>query len=57
LKKTHFNNPAGEQVVLDEKMKLEAEYDIINVWNFPKVPNFHLFPEGESRKVFSICST
>ncbi|XP_028617592.1 vomeronasal type-2 receptor 116-like, partial [Grammomys surdaster] len=35
LKNMQFTNPAGEQVNLDEKMKLNAEYDILNYWNFP----------------------
>ncbi|KAM4855498.1 vomeronasal type-2 receptor 116-like [Urocitellus parryii] len=42
LKKIKFENPAGEQVNLDEKMKMEGEYDIQNFWNFP---------EGLGRKV------
>ncbi|XP_069867803.1 vomeronasal type-2 receptor 116-like [Dipodomys merriami] len=36
LKNIQFHNPAGDQVVLDEKMKLETEYDIVNVWTFPE---------------------
>ncbi|XP_028715641.1 vomeronasal type-2 receptor 116-like [Peromyscus leucopus] len=36
LKNMQFTNPAGEQVNLDEKMKLNAEYDILNYWNFPE---------------------
>ncbi|KAM4876400.1 vomeronasal type-2 receptor 116-like [Thomomys bottae] len=36
LKNTHFNNPAGDQVILDEPKKLVAEYDIVNFWNFPE---------------------
>ncbi|XP_069858144.1 vomeronasal type-2 receptor 116-like [Dipodomys merriami] len=35
LKKIQFINAVGEQVVLDEERKLEAEYDIVNLWNFP----------------------
>nr|XP_034344805.1 vomeronasal type-2 receptor 116-like [Arvicanthis niloticus] len=35
LKNIQFTNPAGEQVNLDEKMKLNEEYDILNYWNFP----------------------
>ena len=31
-----FTNHAGEQVNLNEKMKLNAEYDILNYWNFPE---------------------
>ncbi|XP_048191064.1 vomeronasal type-2 receptor 116-like [Perognathus longimembris pacificus] len=36
IKNIQFQNPAGDQVVLDEKRKLEAEYDIVNIWNFPQ---------------------
>ncbi|XP_048191041.1 vomeronasal type-2 receptor 116-like [Perognathus longimembris pacificus] len=36
LKNTQFQNPAGDQVILDDKRKLEAEYDIVNIWNFPE---------------------
>ncbi|XP_042549534.1 vomeronasal type-2 receptor 116-like [Dipodomys spectabilis] len=36
LKKIQFTNPAGEQVVLNEQKKLEAEYDIVSFWNFPE---------------------
>ncbi|XP_048189818.1 vomeronasal type-2 receptor 116-like [Perognathus longimembris pacificus] len=36
LKKIQFHNPAGDQVIWDEKRKLEAEYDIVNIWNFPQ---------------------
>ncbi|XP_076780071.1 vomeronasal type-2 receptor 116-like [Arvicanthis niloticus] len=36
LKDMQFTNPAGEQVNLDVKMKLNAEYDILNYWNFPE---------------------
>lgn len=31
-----FTNHAGEQVNLNEKMKLNAGYDILNYWNFPE---------------------
>ncbi|XP_012891903.1 PREDICTED: vomeronasal type-2 receptor 116-like [Dipodomys ordii] len=36
LRNIQFYNPAGDQVVLDEERKLEAEYDILNIWNFPE---------------------
>ncbi|KAM4872912.1 vomeronasal type-2 receptor 116-like [Thomomys bottae] len=36
LKNIRFYNPAGDQVILDEKRKLEPEYDIVNIWNFPE---------------------
>ncbi|XP_042554657.1 vomeronasal type-2 receptor 116-like [Dipodomys spectabilis] len=54
LKNIHFNNPAGDQVILDETKKLVAEYDIVNLCNFPeglrqvmKVGNFSPYaPHG-----------
>ncbi|XP_037054436.1 vomeronasal type-2 receptor 116-like [Peromyscus leucopus] len=36
LKNIHFKNGAGNIVVLDSQRKLDAEYDIINIWNFPQ---------------------
>ncbi|XP_036028243.1 vomeronasal type-2 receptor 116-like [Onychomys torridus] len=36
LKNIHFKNGAGNTVVLDSQRKLDAEYDIINIWNFPE---------------------
>ncbi|OBS81402.1 hypothetical protein A6R68_20396, partial [Neotoma lepida] len=35
LKQIHFKNGAGHDVVLDSQAKLDEEYDILNVWNFP----------------------
>ncbi|KAM4889353.1 vomeronasal type-2 receptor 116-like [Thomomys bottae] len=35
LKNIQFYSPAGDQVILDETRKLEPEYDILNIWNFP----------------------
>ncbi|XP_013363023.1 PREDICTED: vomeronasal type-2 receptor 116-like [Chinchilla lanigera] len=36
LKKLQFNNPAGDQVNLDNKNKMDVKYDILNFWNFPE---------------------
>ncbi|XP_048191065.1 vomeronasal type-2 receptor 116-like, partial [Perognathus longimembris pacificus] len=36
LKNIQFHNPAGDQVILDETRKWEAEYDIVNIWTFPE---------------------
>ncbi|XP_042549855.1 vomeronasal type-2 receptor 116-like [Dipodomys spectabilis] len=36
LKNIQFHNSVGHQVILDEKRKLEPEYDILNIWNFPE---------------------
>ncbi|XP_051684402.2 vomeronasal type-2 receptor 116-like [Oryctolagus cuniculus] len=35
LKNLQFTNPAGDLVNLNHKRNLEAEYDILNFWNFP----------------------
>ncbi|XP_062035350.1 vomeronasal type-2 receptor 116-like [Lepus europaeus] len=35
LKNLQFTNPVGDLVNLNQKRKLEAEYDILNFWNFP----------------------
>ncbi|XP_013364576.1 PREDICTED: vomeronasal type-2 receptor 116-like [Chinchilla lanigera] len=36
LKNIQFNNPAGDQVNLDDRRKVDSEYDILNFWNFPE---------------------
>ncbi|XP_069858197.1 vomeronasal type-2 receptor 116-like [Dipodomys merriami] len=36
LKNIQFYNPIGDQVIWDKKMKLEPQYDILNIWNFPE---------------------
>ncbi|XP_048196595.1 vomeronasal type-2 receptor 116-like [Perognathus longimembris pacificus] len=36
LKNIQFYNPMGDQVILNEKKKMEIEYDILNIWNFPE---------------------
>ncbi|XP_013362661.1 PREDICTED: uncharacterized protein LOC102016949, partial [Chinchilla lanigera] len=36
LKNIQFHNPAGDQVNLDDRRKLDSEYDIRNFWNFPE---------------------
>ncbi|KAM4872909.1 vomeronasal type-2 receptor 116-like [Thomomys bottae] len=36
LRKLHFDNPAGDLVILDEKEKFPAEYDLVNIWDFPE---------------------
>ncbi|XP_042549872.1 vomeronasal type-2 receptor 116-like [Dipodomys spectabilis] len=36
LKNNQFYNAAEDQVIWDEKSKLEPEYDILNIWNFPE---------------------
>ncbi|XP_042549936.1 vomeronasal type-2 receptor 116-like [Dipodomys spectabilis] len=36
LKNNQFYNSIGYQVIWDKQRKLEPEYDIMNVWNFPE---------------------
>ncbi|XP_013007475.2 vomeronasal type-2 receptor 116-like [Cavia porcellus] len=36
LKNIQFSNPAGDQVNLNDRSKLDSEYDILNFWNFPE---------------------
>ncbi|XP_048223643.1 vomeronasal type-2 receptor 116-like [Perognathus longimembris pacificus] len=36
LKHIQFHNPAGDEVICGEERKLEADYDIVNIWNFPE---------------------
>ncbi|XP_013362652.1 PREDICTED: vomeronasal type-2 receptor 116-like [Chinchilla lanigera] len=36
LKNIQFNNPAGDQVNLDDRRMPDSEYDILNFWNFPE---------------------
>uniref|UniRef100_H0WAK5 Vomeronasal type-2 receptor 116-like n=1 Tax=Cavia porcellus TaxID=10141 RepID=H0WAK5_CAVPO len=36
LKNTQFSNSAGDQVNLNDRRKLDSEYDILNFWNFPE---------------------
>ncbi|XP_069859362.1 vomeronasal type-2 receptor 116-like [Dipodomys merriami] len=36
LNNNQFYNPAEDHIIWDEKRKLEPEYDILNIWNFPE---------------------
>ncbi|KAL1765864.1 vomeronasal type-2 receptor 116-like isoform X1, partial [Sigmodon hispidus] len=36
LKRGAFTNPVGELVIMNQKNKSCAEYDIYNIWNFPQ---------------------
>ena len=35
MKKTQFTNPVGDRLHLNPKEKLQEEYDIFQIWNFP----------------------
>ena len=36
LKNAQFNNPAEEQVNLNDRSEVDVQYDILNFWNFPE---------------------
>ncbi|KAL1765734.1 vomeronasal type-2 receptor 116-like [Sigmodon hispidus] len=36
LKNNQFKNGAGSTVILDSQKKIDTEYDIFNLWNFPE---------------------
>ncbi|XP_003515753.1 vomeronasal type-2 receptor 116-like, partial [Cricetulus griseus] len=40
LKKTHFMNPVGGRVNLNQKEKFQEEYDIFLIWNLPQGVRF-----------------
>ncbi|XP_051017857.1 vomeronasal type-2 receptor 116-like [Acomys russatus] len=55
MKKTHFTSPTGDKVTMNQKEKLQKEYDIFYIWNLPhdfelkvKIGKFSLyFPHGQ----------
>ncbi|XP_052024420.1 vomeronasal type-2 receptor 116-like isoform X2 [Apodemus sylvaticus] len=36
LRNTHFTNPVGDRVNMNRRDKLQEEYDIFYIWNFPQ---------------------
>ncbi|XP_023560901.1 vomeronasal type-2 receptor 116-like [Octodon degus] len=36
LKNVEFNNRAGDKVSIDDRRKLDSQYNILNFWNFPE---------------------
>ena len=60
LRKTHFTNPVGDRVNMNQKEKLQAEYDIFQIWNFPyglglkiKIGEFSTyFPHGKQLHLY-----
>ncbi|XP_032750553.1 vomeronasal type-2 receptor 116-like [Rattus rattus] len=36
LRKIHFTNPVGDRVNMNQEDKLQEEYDIFYIWNFPQ---------------------
>ncbi|XP_057640129.1 vomeronasal type-2 receptor 116-like [Chionomys nivalis] len=59
LRKTHFTNPGGDRVNMNQKEKLQPEYDIFQIWNFPnglglrvKIGMFSpYFPHGQQLQI------
>ncbi|EDL22246.1 mCG52599 [Mus musculus] len=63
LRKNHFINPVGDRVSMNQRDKLQEEYDIVYIWNFPqglglrvKIGMFSpYFPNGQQVPT-SMCS-
>ena len=36
LRNTHFTNPVGDSVNMNQRDKLQEEYDIFYIWNLPQ---------------------
>ncbi|XP_075815305.1 vomeronasal type-2 receptor 116-like [Microtus pennsylvanicus] len=60
LRKTHFTNPVGDRVIMNQKEKLQEEYDIFQIWNLPyglglkvKIGEFSsYFPYGQQLHIY-----
>ncbi|XP_042125695.2 vomeronasal type-2 receptor 116-like isoform X1 [Peromyscus maniculatus bairdii] len=60
LRKTNFTYTAGDKVNMKQKEKLQAEYDIFQIWNFPnglelkvKIGKFSpYFPHGQQLDLY-----
>ncbi|XP_059109641.1 vomeronasal type-2 receptor 116-like isoform X3 [Peromyscus eremicus] len=60
LRKTHFTNPVGQKVNMNQRENQQAEYDIFLVWNFPnglglkvKIGEFSpYFPHGQQLHLY-----
>ncbi|XP_059109643.1 vomeronasal type-2 receptor 116-like isoform X2 [Peromyscus eremicus] len=60
LRKTHFTYTVGDKVITKQKEKLQAEYDIFQIWNFPnglglkvKIGQFSpYFPHGQQLHLY-----
>ncbi|XP_076420470.1 vomeronasal type-2 receptor 116-like [Peromyscus maniculatus bairdii] len=60
LRKTHFTNPVGEKVNINQRENQKAEYDIFHIWNFPngfglkvKIGEFSpYFPHGQQLHLY-----
>ncbi|XP_038196801.1 vomeronasal type-2 receptor 116-like [Arvicola amphibius] len=60
LRKTRFTNPVGDRVIMNQKEKLQEEYDIFQIWNLPyglglkvKIGEFSShFPYGQQLHIY-----
>ncbi|XP_038188449.1 vomeronasal type-2 receptor 116-like isoform X2 [Arvicola amphibius] len=60
LRKIHFTNPVGNRMNMNQKEKLQPEYDIFQIWNFPnglslkvKIGMFSpYFPQGQQLHLY-----
>ncbi|XP_059109853.1 vomeronasal type-2 receptor 116-like [Peromyscus eremicus] len=60
LRKTHFTNPVGEKVNMNQREKQQGEYDIFQIWNFPNGFGFKVkigefspyFPYGQQLHIY-----
>ncbi|XP_059109656.1 vomeronasal type-2 receptor 116-like isoform X2 [Peromyscus eremicus] len=60
LRKTHFTNPIGEKVNMNQRENLQAAYDIFQIWNFPNGFGFKVkigefspyFPNGHQLHLY-----
>ncbi|XP_075815303.1 vomeronasal type-2 receptor 116-like isoform X5 [Microtus pennsylvanicus] len=60
LRKTRFTNPLGDRVIMNQKDKLQEEYSIFHIWNFPyglglkvKIGEFSsYFPYGQQLHLY-----
>ncbi|XP_076420483.1 vomeronasal type-2 receptor 116-like isoform X1 [Peromyscus maniculatus bairdii] len=60
LRKTHFTNPVGEKVNMNQRENQKAEYDIFQIWNFPNGFRFKVkigefspyFPNGHQLHLY-----
>ncbi|XP_042125689.2 vomeronasal type-2 receptor 116-like isoform X7 [Peromyscus maniculatus bairdii] len=60
LRKTHFKNPVGEKVNMNQRENQQGEYDIFQIWNFPNGFGFKVkigeyspyFPHGQQLNIY-----
>ncbi|XP_051063503.1 vomeronasal type-2 receptor 116 [Phodopus roborovskii] len=60
MRKTQFTNPVGDRVNMNQKDKLQEEYDIFQIWDFPQGLGFKVkigkfspyFPHGQQLHLY-----